>query len=93
MLAEIVPVATDWALTAPVVTEEVMYFEPDDVPKVGPTTTSATAPTPTRISAIAANLTFMVHASRVFAWLSDHGEAGFGALAPCMAQMAEAHLN
>jgi hypothetical protein len=59
MLAEIVPVATDWELTAPVVTEEVMYFEPDDAPKVGPTTTSATAPTPTRISAIAANLTFM----------------------------------
>jgi hypothetical protein len=35
VLAAIVPVATDWELTVPVVTVEVMYFEPDDPPNVG----------------------------------------------------------
>ncbi len=59
MLAEIVPVATDVALTVPVVTVEVVKAEPDDPPKTGPTTVQATAPTPTRISAIDANLSFM----------------------------------
>ena len=53
------PVATDVALTVPVLTVEVMYLELADPPKVGPTTTSATAPTPTSISAIAANLSFI----------------------------------
>ena len=59
MLAAIVPVATDWALTVPVVTVEVMYLEPDDPPNVGWTTARATAPTPTRISPIAINLSFI----------------------------------
>jgi hypothetical protein len=64
VLAATVPVATDVALTVPVETVDVMYSELDDPPKVGLTTTNATAPTPTRISAIAANLIF-IHASRV----------------------------
>ena len=59
VLAAIVPVATEVALTVPVVTVEVRYWELDDPPKAGPTTTSATAPMPTRISAIAANLSFI----------------------------------
>jgi hypothetical protein len=65
VLAATVPVATDVALTVPVVTVDVMYSELDDPPKVGLTTTSATAPMPTTISAIAANLIFIIHASRV----------------------------
>ncbi len=47
------------ALTVPVETVDVMYLELDDPPNVGPTTTNATDPTPTRISAIAANLSFI----------------------------------
>jgi len=59
VLAEIVPLATDWALTVPTVTAWVMYCELDDPAKLGPTMASATAPTPTRIKAIAANLVFI----------------------------------
>jgi hypothetical protein len=59
VLAEIVPVATDWALTVPTVTVCVMYCELADPAKLGPTMASATAPTPTRIKAIAANLVFI----------------------------------
>ncbi|HEX7497351.1 MAG TPA: hypothetical protein VF344_02655, partial [Candidatus Limnocylindrales bacterium] len=51
VLAATVPVATDWALTVPTVTVEVMYFELEDPAKLGPTMASATAPTPTRIKA------------------------------------------
>jgi hypothetical protein len=36
-----------------------MYWEFDDPAKLGPTMASATAPTPTRIKAIAANLVFI----------------------------------
>jgi hypothetical protein len=64
VLAEIVPLATDWALTVPTVTAWVMYCELDDPAKLGPTMASATAPTPTRIKAIAANLVFIRLASR-----------------------------
>ena len=59
MLAATVPVATDWALTVPTVTVEVMYFELEDPAKLGPTMANATAPTPTRIKASAANLVFI----------------------------------
>jgi hypothetical protein len=59
VLAATVPVATDWALTEPVETAVVRYLEVDDAPRVGPTTASATAATPTRISAIAASLVFI----------------------------------
>jgi hypothetical protein len=59
VLAATVPVATDWALTVPTVTVEVMYFELADPAKLGPTMASATAPTPTRIKASAANLVFI----------------------------------
>jgi hypothetical protein len=59
VLAATVPVATEVALTAPVVTVAVVYLVPAEAPKVGPTITSATAPTPTKISAIAANLIFI----------------------------------
>jgi hypothetical protein len=59
VLAATVPVATDWALTVPAVTVEVRYFELEDPAKLGPTIASATAPTPTRIKAIAANLIFI----------------------------------
>jgi hypothetical protein len=59
VLAAIVPVATDWALTVPVDTVEVMYLLLDDAPKVGPTMTRTTAPTPTSISAMAASLSFI----------------------------------
>ena len=59
MLAAIVPVATEVALTEPVVTVEVMYLELGVPPKTGPTMASATAPTPTTIIAIAANLIFI----------------------------------
>jgi hypothetical protein len=41
------------------VTVEVRYFELEDPAKLGPTIASATAPTPTRIKAIAANLIFI----------------------------------
>jgi hypothetical protein len=54
-------VATEVALTVPVVTAAVVYLELDEAPKVGPTITSTTAPTPTTISAIAANLTFIFY--------------------------------
>jgi hypothetical protein len=59
VLGAIVPVAAAVELMEPVVTVDVVYFEFDDAPKVGPTTTSRTAPTPTTISAIAANLAFI----------------------------------
>jgi hypothetical protein len=59
VLAATVPVATDCALTVPTVAVEVMYFELEDPAKLGPTMASATAPTPTRIKAIAANRVFI----------------------------------
>jgi hypothetical protein len=59
VLAWIVPVATDWALTVPDDTVEVMYWDEEEAPKLGPTIASATAPTPTTSRAIAANLSFI----------------------------------
>ena len=59
MLAATVPVATAVTLTVPVDTVEVMYLELGDTAKLGPTTASATAATPTRISPIDANLSFI----------------------------------
>jgi hypothetical protein len=60
MLAPMVPVATDVALTVPTVTSAVMYRESDDAPKAGtPTIEIPAVPRPTRISAIAASLVFI----------------------------------
>jgi hypothetical protein len=59
VLASIVPVATDEALTVPTDTVEVMYLDAAEAPKLGPTTARAIAPTPTSISPIAANLSFI----------------------------------
>jgi hypothetical protein len=59
VLGAIVPVAAAVELMEPVLTVDVVYFEFDDVPKVGPTTTRTTAPTPTTINAIAASLAFI----------------------------------
>ena len=53
------PVATAVELTDPTVAAEVRYWELPVPPKLGLTTTSATAPTPTSISAIAAILSFI----------------------------------
>jgi hypothetical protein len=59
VLAATEPVATDVALTVPTLAVEVMYLELGDPAKLGPTMASATAPTPTRIKASAANRVFI----------------------------------
>jgi hypothetical protein len=59
VLGATVPVAEAVELTEPVVTVVVVYFEFEDVAKVGPTTTNRTDPTPTTISAIAASFAFI----------------------------------
>ena len=59
MLAATVPVAAAVEVIEPVTTFAVVYLELDDAPSAGATVTSSTAPIPTTISAIAANLTFI----------------------------------
>jgi hypothetical protein len=97
VLAATVPVATDWALTAPVETVDVRYFELDDAPRVGPTTANATAPTPTRISAIAASLVFIDQRLswflRVASTHSTHGESRFEMCVGYMGLEAETSLK
>ena len=91
--------ATEVALTVPVLTVAVMYCELDEAPIAGPTTTRATAPTPTMIMAIAANLTFMFRClsrptvtSTRAEWERARGRSR-GPLAQGMAPRTEAMLN
>ena len=59
VLGATVPVATEVAVTLPVAAWAVVYFEAADPPKLGPTTASTTAPTPTRIRRMANRRSFI----------------------------------